>query len=407
MKQKNIWVINQFAGTPLSGWGERHYYFSKYWLDAGYKVNIISGSYNHMFNNLPHAPDTYNFEEIEGRNFCWVKTPHYNPQSYKRFWSMIVFAWRVLKLPIAKLGLPDVIVVSSMPIFPIITAYKLKKKYGIKNLFFEIRDLWPLTPMYLGNYSKNHPFIIGLAKVEKFGYLHADKIISLLPNSANYINNISKNESKFSYIPNGLSEDILKNDPLDVEVINKIPKDKFIIGYAGTLGLANALEYFIDAARLLKIYKNIHFVIVGDGYLKDALIKRAGLVNNITFIKRIKKNQVQNLLELFDVCFVGRNNSPLFKHGVSANKYFDYMLAGKPVLDSNLFIKDPIELSGGGIIVEPDSASAIAYGALQLYKMTEAERKEIGKKGKNFVKSYHSIEYLATEYIKLFEEKTN
>ena len=41
---------------------------------------------------------------------------------------------------------------------------------------------------------------------------------------------------------------------------------------------------------------------------------------------------MQSLLGHFDICFIGRNNSPLFDHGVSSNKYFDYMLASKPVL---------------------------------------------------------------------------
>ena len=35
---KTIWVINYFAGTPESGWGERHFYFSKYWIKQGYKI---------------------------------------------------------------------------------------------------------------------------------------------------------------------------------------------------------------------------------------------------------------------------------------------------------------------------------------------------------------------------------
>lgn len=54
-KGKNIWVINQVAGNPESGWGERHYYFSKKWIEDGYNVWIISGSYNHMFKTFPET----------------------------------------------------------------------------------------------------------------------------------------------------------------------------------------------------------------------------------------------------------------------------------------------------------------------------------------------------------------
>jgi len=323
MSGKNIWIINQFAGSPTSGWGERHYYFSEYWIKAGYRVNIISGTYNHMFSNNVETKGTYSIESINGRNFCWTKTPKYNPQSIKRFWSMIVFAWRMLKLPVDKLGRPDFIVVSSMPIFPILSAARLKKKFGATKLIFEIRDLWPLTPIYLGGFSKNHPFIMLLASIEKFGYRNADIIVSLLPNAADYINKISKRPDKLVYIPNGLSLELLQNQSISAETKSLIPKDKFIVGYAGTLGLANALEYFIDAARLLSGYENIHFVVVGDGYLRKELEKRATGLSNITFTGKIPKDEIQDLLRYFDVCFVGRNDSPLFKHGVSANKYFD------------------------------------------------------------------------------------
>ncbi len=403
MSVKNIWVINQFAGSPTSGWGERHYYFAEYWLQAGYRVNIISGSYNHMFSNNVNANGTYTIENINGRQFCWTNTPRYNAQSIKRFWSMMVFAWRMLRLPVKELGKPDYIVVSSMPIFPIITASMLKRKYSANKLVFEIRDLWPLTPIYLGGYSKNHPFILMLAWIEKFGYKKADRIVSLLPNADKYINNISGRPEKFAYIPNGLSEDILVNEQISEETRSKIPSGKFIVGYAGTLGLANALEYFVDAAALVPADANIHFVVIGDGYMKKELEERAKATNNITFIGKIPKNQVQDVLRFFDVCFVGRNDSPLFEHGVSANKYFDYMLAGKPILDSNKLIKDPVELSGCGIIVQPNSAQAIADGVMQFFNMSPAERQAMGCKGAEYVRRHHSIRFLANKYLEVFE----
>lgn len=403
MADKVVWVINQFAGTPTSGWGERHFYFSEYWIQKGYKVKIISGSFNHVFNNLPHAPNKYNYEDVQGRTFCWVKVPHYQGQSIKRFWSMMVFAWRCLFLSAKKLEKPDYIIVSSMPIFPIITGYWLKRKFKAAKLIFEIRDLWPLTPIHLAGYKKSHPFIMLLSWIEKFGYKKSDYIVSLLPNANIYIDAISGKPEKFRYIPNGLSSDQLVDEPLSDEIQNLLPKNKFIIGYTGTIGLANALEYFVDAAGLLKGNENIHFVIVGDGYLKEQLVATSKDFGNITFIPKIRKNQVQNMIRNFDVCFVGRNNTPLFEHGVSANKFFDYMLAAKPVLDSNNMIKDPVELSGGGIIVKPDSAETIKDGVLQLYNMTPAQRAEMGRIGKEYVEKFHSIKNLAELYTKLFD----
>jgi hypothetical protein len=400
---KNIWVINQFAGTPTSGWGERHYYFSKYWLKEGYNVTIISGSYNHVFNELPDAPNQFNIENIEGTNFCWVKTPKYDPKSILRFWSFMVFAIKVYFLPIRLIGKPDIIVVSSMPIFPVLSGYWLKLRYEAKAFIFEIRDIWPLTLILLGGVSKNHPAAKLIGWFEKFGYEKADKVVSLLPNAKSHIEEIAKAGSKFVYIPNGLDDGVLKKESAPLEYLEQIPADRFVIGYTGTLGLANALEYFVEAAGLLKDDPRFFFVIVGDGYLKKELMNQSKEFGNILFFPKVRKNQVASFLQKFDLCFVGRNDTPLFKHGVSANKYFDYMLASKPILDSNNLIKDPVELSGCGLIVKPDSADTIREGIILMHSLGSEELILMGQKGKEFVKEFHNITFLSNEYIKLFQ----
>lgn len=407
MNQKIIWVLNMTSGKPDSGWGERHYYFSKYWVKKGYEVKIISGSYNHLFKNQPTINPNHKFtlEKVEdGITFCWVKIPEYDGGSIYKLWSMIRFAIRTRKLSTELLGKPDHILVSSMPLFPIITGVYLKRKLKAKKLFFEIRDLWPLTPMYLKGYSKWHPMVLIMAWVEKFGYKKADAIVSLLPNANKYIDKISKDPLKYFWIPNGIDESLLINEDLFVEDQNLIPKDKFIIGYTGTMGMANALEYLIDCSILLKENKEIHFVFVGDGYLKEELQNKVAKNNNVTFIGKINKNQVQNMLKNFSVCFVGRNNTPLFDYGVSSNKFFDYMLAKKPVISSSNKIKDPVELSGCGFVVEPENAEAIQKAILKLQRMSIKEREDIATKGYDYVTKYHNFDYLSNLYVNLFEQ---
>lgn len=401
--KKHIWIINQFAGTPYNSAGERHYFLAKYWLKKGYKVSIISGSFNHLYKNQPKiGKSRFTIENIEEDfNFCWVKIPKFEQETVFRLWAMIVFAYKVLSTPHKIIGKPDIIIVSSMPIFSILTGWILKKRFKIKKLIFEIRDLWPLTPMHLKGYSKWHPVIIVIGWFEKFGYRRADKIVSLLPNAYHYINKISKNESKFNYIPNGIDENLLEKDTLPENIINQIPKDKFIIGYAGTIGLANTMEFFVEAAKKC-LNTNYHYILVGGGNCKKELQEKAKNLKNITFIDKVKKSQVQHVLSYFNICYLGRYDTPLYNHGVSYNKYFDYMLAKKPILESSNFIKDQVELSGCGIIVQPENVDAILNGINQLYNMSEEERSQMAKKGYDFVKKYHNFDYLSDKYIELF-----
>jgi len=401
---KTIWVFNQFAGHPESGWGERHYYFARYWIQQGYRVVIFSGSFNHMFRNLPETHGNLTTQMVDGVEFCWVKVPVYHPQSVLRFWSMLVFAWKTLWLKTSVYGTPLAILVSSMPIFPILSA--LIKRSFLKNtkVVFEIRDIWPLSLQYLSNISAYHPAVIFIGWFEKIGYRRSDVVVSLLPNAREHIEAVAKKTVNFQYIPNGIEEALLVDEALDPTITEQIPKDKFITGYTGTMALANALESFVETAHLLKNQADIHFVLVGDGYLKAKLQEIASGLSNITFIPKIRKNQVQNILKHFDICFVGRNDSPLFKHGVSANKYFDYMLAGKPVLDANNLIKDPVELSGCGIIVKPESAEALAEGLMKLYNMPKDDLMAMGGKGKKYVQEQHSLQNLAGQYLTILTD---
>jgi len=313
---------------------------------------------------------------------------------------MIVFSIKVLFLPVKMLGKPDVIIVSSMPIFPILSGYALKLRLKCK-LIFEVRDLWPLTPIHLMGYSKWHPMILMMSWLERLGFRKSDYNVSVLPNSKEYINGISGMEEKFAYIPNGISEELLDKESLPENIESLFPKNKFLIGYTGTINMANALEYFVEAANQLADYPDIHFMIVGDGYAKEELLN-SSQANNFTFTPKVKKGQVQSVLKHFDVCFIGRNDTPLFDHGVSSNKYFDYMLAGKPVLVSSNKIKDPVELSGCGLIVSPESAESIKEGVLSLYNMSLKERKSLGEKGKAYVKEYHNYDFLSEKYAALF-----
>ncbi len=354
-----------------------------------------------MFNHFPVLNGTYTEEMIDGVKFIWVDTPHYKATSPSRFWSMLVFMWRVFQYKITPLNKPDIVIVSSMPLFPVWTAVQIKKKWKSK-FIFEIRDIWPLTLQLLGNKSNNHPVVRFFSWYEKLGYQKADTVVSLLPNARSHIEKIAGHTIDFKYIPNGIDENLDNHKVENATALSKIPYGKFIIGYTGTLGLANAMNFLVDAAIKLFDMKDIHFVIVGDGYEKQQLESISHDKANITFISKVKKNEVQLILEKFDVCFVGWHRSELYNHGVSANKYFDYMLASKPILVSGQIMGDPVEKCGCGIKVDPESSEKIVEGILKLKNMTLIERMELGKKGRTYVLNNHSIERLARLYMDLF-----
>jgi len=66
-------------------------------------------------------------------------------------------------------------------------------------------------------------------------------------------------------------DELQQIEPLDDKIRTQIPNNKFIIGYTGTIGAANAIDTFLEAHKYID-NDDIIFVIVGDGQEKPKLI---------------------------------------------------------------------------------------------------------------------------------------
>ena len=400
MNSKNIWIINEYAGSPYHGMEFRHYYLGKELVKLGNRVTVVSSSYSHLFKNLPKEKR----ENIDGVDYLWLKTFDYGESHDKRrVLKWFLFMFKVFFLPFS-LQKPDVIIVSPMAPFPILPAYFLSKFYGAQ-LIYEVKDIWPLSLIELGGFSPSHPFIRLMSWFEKFALKKSDIIVSNLQNYGEHMKNDVGIKRDFEWISNGVDlDEIAQTEPLSSELQNKIPKDKFIVGYTGTVGVANALDSFCEAAKILENNREILFVIVGDGQEKEKLVSRYEKLGNILFIESIPKKQVQSMLSLFDACYIGLKRENLFKYGVSPNKLYDYMYSAKPVLyaidsgENNI-----VKTAECGVSVEAENPEAIAQGIEKLYKMGK-KREELGKNAKAYILEHFTYDKLAQKYQKLMEK---
>ena len=182
----NIWIINQYCGSKVHGMNFRSWYFAKE-LKKGFHPHIISASYSHLFYKLPVTKGKFTLEDVDGIPFTWVKVSKYKgSQSIGRVLVMIQFMLNLFFLPKKKLNNPDVIIVSSLSPLPIINAYLWSIKHKAK-LIFEVRDIWPLSLIEIGGFSKLNPLVLFFGWFEKFAYKKSDKVISLLPNAKPYM----------------------------------------------------------------------------------------------------------------------------------------------------------------------------------------------------------------------------
>jgi glycosyltransferase involved in cell wall biosynthesis len=297
---------------------------------------------------------------------------------------------------------PDVIIGSSVHPFAVIAAWWLARRYKAR-FIFEVRDLWPQTPVDMGIMKPNSVMAKFLYIWEKFMYKKAEKIITLLPNAKDYITKLGIDLDKIVCIPNGVN---LKNydnylENIEVPEIDSFIKKndkKFKIIYAGAHGPANGLDVVINAAEILeKEDPDVHFLMAGDGVDKNRIIENAKKIKitNITFLDSVKKSQVPIVLKSADLLLHCLKDLNVFKHGISPNKLNDYMASAKPIIMSVKASNDIVEEANAGLTVEPENPKALVEAIIKIKNMTPEERKEMGENGRRYVEKFHSIKVLA------------
>jgi glycosyltransferase involved in cell wall biosynthesis len=270
----------------------------------------------------------------------------------------------------------------------------------------EARDLWPQTIIDMGELSAHHPITKALQSLERFLYLRAERVITLLPLAHEYITACGIPEEKIIWIPNGV-------DLSRFEALKPISaKDKaFTVMYLGAHGQANALDVLIRAAKVIQDQRldEIRFVLIGDGPEKPrlmALAKELGL-QNVEFRDPIKKAEVPRFLQGTNALIFNLERVEVFKYGISPNKIFDYMASGSPIIFSVEAPNNPIEEARCGLTVPPRDPKAMAEAVVKLYKMSQEEREVMGKRGREYVERHHDITKLAERLEQVLVEITH
>ena len=402
----NILIINHYAGSPELGMEYRHYYLGKEWVKMKHSVTIVAASYSHLRTYQPEITQIFNEEVIDGIKYIWLKTPSYYGNGAGRIWNMFVFITRLFLFSkkILKITKPEAVIASSTYPLDIFPASRIARRIKAK-LIFEVHDLWPLTPMELGNYSKLHPFILLVQFAENYAYRNADQVVSMLPLALDHMAKHGLKPDKFNYIPNGIDVSGW-NSKLSIPdeykiLINKLTSDdKILVGYAGSIGIANALDSLVDAAKLLADEK-ISFLVVGKGSEKQRLIQKVTDYNlsNFFFINPVYRELIPSLLSKFDIVYIGLKRQKLFRFGISPNKLIDYMMAARPVIHSIESGNDLVKESGCGISAEAENPESVARAIKTLVQLDKVKREEMGLKGKEYVIRNHNYESLSQQFV--------
>jgi glycosyltransferase involved in cell wall biosynthesis len=406
-----ILLINYAIAAPKHGSDYRSNQLARLWAEAGHQVTFVGASFSHILPSEVKFPGLIHETEDQGVRYVLVKAPRYEGSGIRRALNMFscMAVMRLCEGRIVGRDGVDAVMAGSVYQVDNYPAARIAKKYGAC-FVRETRDLWPLTLTELSGMNPRHPYAALIGHAEKFGYRHADMVATTLPNSFEYMQSRGLNRERWIYMPqcpNPFQKQTEKEMPAEhaKAFAEARAAGKVIFIFTGSLVLNADLDTLLASAKLVEPEK-LEFFLIGRGPLEGALKEKAAklALKNLRFLPPVDRGQVPPMLRAADVATVGFLDRPLYFHGVSPNKMFEYMENGIPIIFHCRTKGDPISESGAGVLVAPENPEALADSVRQFARMTAQERKEIGARGQTFVRARHDLRTVAAQYLRMFEE---
>lgn len=398
-----ILYLHQYFNTPSMKGGTRSYEMAKRMVARGHDVHMITTR-----RDGEGTPGKWTVEDVEGITVHWLAVPYHNGMPYsERIKAFFQFAMKAAKKAVEVGG--DIIYATSTPLTIAIPAVKAKKRLNIP-MVFEVRDLWPELPIAMG--ALKSPVTKFLAKrLEKYAYFNSEHVVALSPGMAKGIEKVGYSRKRISTIPNSCDLELFNiNDSCGQEFIQSRPwlAGGPLVLYAGTLGHINDVSWLASLAeKVNRLEPNIRFLVIGEGVDEKKLYKRAeslGVLNKNFFIeKQIPKSQIPNALNAATVC------SSLFlpieeMWANSANKFFDALAAGKPVvINYKGWQKEIIEEHNVGVHLDYCCLEEAARKLISLATNLE-ECKKVGERARELAEQKFSRDKLANDLIGVIEQ---
>ena len=164
--------------------------------------------------------------------------------------------------------------------------------------------------------------------------------------------------------------------------------------------MAHGLESVIEAARTSP---EIHFVFVGEGARKEALQREGEGLANVTFLDGQPRERMPDIYRMADVGLVPLRDLPVFRT-VRPSKIFEIYAARRPiVLGVAGEAAELVEESGGGLVVPPEDASALAEALTRLKDDPQLYKERVDS-GRRFVEDHYDRERLAERYLEILDD---
>lgn len=375
-------------------------------IRQGHQVTVITG--------MPHYDDNYVLPPYRRRlwarekmgeirvNRVYLYVPAKKTKVLGRLLNYLSF--NVTSLAAGLLvGRHDLLLVPSPPLTNGITGWLLSRFHGIP-FIYNVQDIYPDVAVRLG-ILKNPRLIRLFERMELQVYNKATAISVISDGFARNLQRKGVPDGKLNVIPNFIDATFVKPLPRcnpfsEEHALSK----RFVVLFAGNIGLSQGMDAVIDAAALLQHVPEILFLIVGNGASRAGLMERAeqmGL-SNILFLPFQPYERIPEMYATADVCLIPLRRG-LTEDSVPS-KLFSIMGAGRPViaaLDRESDTYRVIDRAACGLCTSPEEPQELANAVMCLFNDPDRAAR-MGAYGRAYVEEHYTCVSVARKYSALF-----
>ena len=404
-----VLYVSQYFPPEIGAPAVRVYEMTSRWRAAGVDARVLTGFPNHPDGIVP--PEYHSrfrrgasFEEYRGIPVyrTWLY-PTANKGRFRRAANYVSFMVSAA-IRGALLGFqPDVVIGTSPQLLCAVAGSWIARRHSAK-FVMEVRDLWPESLEAVGVCSSESRLYRVLDRMATKLYRNSWKMVAVTESFRKEQVARGVPDERIGVVLNGVDTDFFRPDidPAAEIMANEGLRDRFIVSYIGTHGMAHALETFLEAARLLNHEKRIHLLSVGAGARLDDLREQAGQMGltNVTLLGARPWSAIPAFLRASNVSVVHLSDSPLFRT-VIPSKMFEVMAAARPII---LGVKGEaagiLDQARAGLAIEPESPEQMRDAILELYG--DPDRcEQFGRAGRTYAERNASYQARSEEYLEI------
>lgn len=248
-----------------------------------------------------------------------------------------------------------------------------------------IEDMWPdsVTASEMLDSRGSRQVVKMLHAMMRRLYRGARHIVVTSPGMADLIAERGTDRNKTSVIYNWAPDERGQTlDRLQARDRLSIPRDCFLVTYAGNLGVMQDLAFTIEAVK--RCSADVMLLLVGDGVEHKKLRQLAQYSDNIVFHPPVTGEGMRDVHAATDIHLVSLAPSPIFA-STTPSKVQSILAASKPVIvavdgDTAAVIAE----AGAGWAVPPGDAERLAATISTAQRLPRSELSAMGQRGQQF-----------------------